>query len=148
MAGFMQTQCSAAFQVQRFLLEWIGPLSSMQTFQGTREHRWRQYTSLTRQGLAKILLKEITSHSTSGFLCKEHLTNWVVERRIHAKIKKNTVLEAPVKKGQRVGTLTYYIDDEMIKEYPIITSENISKLTYENIFVKIAKKFLIFDMMG
>lgn len=70
------------------------------------------------------------------------------EEKIHAKIKKNTVLEAPVKKGQRVGTLTYYIDDEMIKEYPIITSENISKLTYENIFVKIAKKFLIFDMMG
>ena len=70
------------------------------------------------------------------------------EEKIHAKIKKNTVLEAPVKKGQRVGTLTYYIDDEMIKEYPIITSENISKLTYGNIFVKIAKKFLIFDMMG
>ena len=69
------------------------------------------------------------------------------EEEIHAKIEKNTVLEAPVEKGQRVGTLTYFIDDEMIKEYAIITSENVSRLTYENIFAKIVKKFLVFDIL-
>lgn len=69
------------------------------------------------------------------------------EEKIHAKIEKNTVLEAPVEKGQRVGTLTYFIDDELIKEYAIITSENVSRLTYENIFAKIVKKFLIFNIL-
>ena len=69
------------------------------------------------------------------------------EEEIHAKIEKNTVLEAPVEKGQRVGTLTYFIDDEMIKEYAIITSENVSRLTYENIFAKIVKKYLVFDIL-
>ena len=69
------------------------------------------------------------------------------EENIHAKIKKVTVLEAPVEKGQKVGTLTYYIDDEMIKEYSVVTDENISRLSYENIFVEIIKKFLIFNII-
>ena len=69
------------------------------------------------------------------------------EEKIHAEVEKNTILEAPVKKGQKVGTLTYYIDDEIIKEYPIVTGENISRLTGENIFVKIIKIFLTFDII-
>lgn len=67
------------------------------------------------------------------------------EEDIHAEIEKKTVLEAPVKTGQKVGILSYYVDDERIKEYSLVTCENISRITYKNIIVKILKNFLTFD---
>lgn len=66
---------------------------------------------------------------------------------IHAEIEKNTILEAPVEKGEKVGTISYYIDDKIIREYPIITSENISRMTFENIFTKILQKYLTFKLL-
>jgi len=69
------------------------------------------------------------------------------DEEIHAKIEKKKALEAPVEKGQCIGTLTYYIDDEVIKEYFIVTGENISRVTYGDIVGKIVKKFAMFDLI-
>lgn len=70
------------------------------------------------------------------------------EEEIHAEIEKNTVLEAPVEKGQTVGTIRYYIDEEVIREYSIITCENISRLSFENVMTKILQKYLTFRLLG
>lgn len=67
--------------------------------------------------------------------------------KIHAEIEKKKVLEAPVEKGQRIGTLIYYIDNEAIKEYAIVTSEYVPKITYGNICEKIIKKYCVFDLI-
>lgn len=66
------------------------------------------------------------------------------EETVHAKMKKKTMLKAPVRKGQTVGTLTYYVNEEPVRQYSIVTDENISRISYQNIFVKIIREFLTF----
>ena len=70
------------------------------------------------------------------------------EEEIHAEIEKSTLLEAPVEKGQKIGTLTYYLGEEIIREFSIITSEKISRITYKDVLIKLVKQFLNFEMIG
>ena len=57
-------------------------------------------------------------------------------------------MEAPVEKGQKIGTLTYYLGEEIIREFSIITSEKISRITYKDVLIKLVKQFLNFEMIG
>lgn len=39
-------------------------------------------------------------------------------------------LNAPVHKGQQIGKITYYLNDQKLEEYPILAEKNVEKLNY------------------
>lgn len=60
-----------------------------------------------------------------------------VERQVHIPEK----LAAPVKKGERIGEVVYYLNGELIKEYPIMTDADVEVLNFEWILHYIWKIF-------
>ncbi len=60
-----------------------------------------------------------------------------VERQVHIPEK----LTAPVIKGERIGEVAYYLDGELIKEYPIVTDANVGVLNFEWVVEYIWKLF-------
>lgn len=40
------------------------------------------------------------------------------------------VLQAPVEKNEEIGTVCYYLNDELIRRYPVITTEEVEEKTY------------------
>lgn len=53
------------------------------------------------------------------------------DEKIECRISMPKVLKAPVKKGQTVGTVSYYLGNEKIASYPILTSQSIEKISYQ-----------------
>ena len=57
---------------------------------------------------------------------------------VRAEISRKSMFTAPVKKGENVGTLTYYLNEEPVKIYDLVTTEAVEKknLNYivQNIF--------------
>ena len=54
--------------------------------------------------------------------------------------KKN--LSAPIKEGDQIGTVTYYLNDEEIGSIPIIAAETIKQAHYPDIFMKVLRNLL------
>lgn len=52
-------------------------------------------------------------------------------------------LNAPVEQGQIVGYERYVLGDEILAEFPIMTAENVDRITFVFCFGEIVKKFLI-----
>lgn len=53
------------------------------------------------------------------------------------------VLEAPVRKGQRVGSVKYFLGEELLWEEEIIVSSSVEKINYKWCFEQILSIFLI-----
>lgn len=52
-------------------------------------------------------------------------------------------IEAPVKKGQQIGTVDYYIDGEKIGSVPILAKNEIAKAGFLDYFKKVCYKYLM-----
>lgn len=52
------------------------------------------------------------------------------EEEMEREVKIKSSLEAPVRKGEQVGMLTYRIDGEIVKENPILVTESMEKKTF------------------
>ena len=52
-------------------------------------------------------------------------------------------IKAPVRKGQRLGTLTVRSGEQILKEIPLVAADSVEKLNYWDIFVTILKKFVM-----
>ena len=63
------------------------------------------------------------------------------EPRIELEIKKK--MEAPVKKGETVGVIRYWISDDFIGEWEVISCKKMEEKSYWKLLVKITKKALI-----
>ena len=50
------------------------------------------------------------------------------------KVEKNVLLPerltAPVEKGKQVGTVNYYLNGELLREYPVLTAEDMGRLDF------------------
>ncbi len=53
---------------------------------------------------------------------------------------KNEV-EAPVNKGDKVGTLTFYIGKDKLREYPVVASHIVDKMTFSSVFAMLLQCF-------
>lgn len=51
-------------------------------------------------------------------------------------------VEAPVNKGDRVGTLTFYIGKDKLKEYPVVACHIVDKMDFSSVFTLIFKFFV------
>ena len=49
-------------------------------------------------------------------------------------------VDAPVSRGQRLGTLTVKAGDQVLREIPLVASESVERLSYWNLFGKVMKR--------
>lgn len=64
-------------------------------------------------------------------------------KKIKRKIIKSKEIKAPLKKGQKVGKVVYYLDGEKIGEREIIAEENIAKLNYKTALENIIEEYIL-----
>ncbi len=64
-------------------------------------------------------------------------------KSIKKKITLPKTVKAPVKKGDKVGEVTYYLKKQKIGEVPIIAKNSIKKWNYKDCFDKILDKYLL-----
>ena len=60
--------------------------------------------------------------------------------RITTEITTEEEIPAPVSRGQRLGTLTVRAGEEVLKEVPLVAAEDVERLTFLDLFVKILKR--------
>jgi D-alanyl-D-alanine carboxypeptidase (penicillin-binding protein 5/6) len=63
------------------------------------------------------------------------------DEKIELKTTYNEKLTAPLKKGESVGKISYYLDGNMLKEYSIIITEHVEERSIVWAFEKIAKMY-------
>ena len=70
---------------------------------------------------------------------KENIYLTIPKRKkntVKAVIEHQSPVEAPIKKGDQVGTLKVYIQDNLVKDVPVYSSEDIKR---SNIFSRLFK---------
>ena len=119
----------------------------------TKNSRSRGSAKLLNWGLRKFDTVKVAKldepvGSINVWLGKKNKVNVVTKENIYLTIpkrKKNTVkaviehqspVEAPIKKGDQVGTLKVYIQDNLVKDVPVYSSEDIKR---SNIFSRLFK---------
>lgn len=65
------------------------------------------------------------------------------EDTIRADYKYATGIEAPVEKGEVLGSVTYFINDMVVKKYNLYAAESVEKFDYEFCLKGVVKKFLM-----
>lgn len=84
---------------------------------------------------AKVTLKVQNPEENLHILKKQDEEIWY-------EISKKTSISAPVKKGEVVGEIIYYLEEEQLVSYPIIIEETVKKQDFTWFFQKIAEKYL------
>jgi len=119
----------------------------------TKNSRSRDSARLLNWGIRKFDTVKVAKldepvGSVNVWLGKKNKVNVVTKENIYLTIpkrKKNTIkaiiehqapVKAPVKKGSQIGFLKVYIDDELIKDVPVYSSEDIKR---SNIFSRLFK---------
>lgn len=71
----------------------------------------------------------------------------MIEKAQAAKVEKQLVLverlEAPVEKGQKVGTLRFLLDGKQIAEVPVVAANSVKRLSTMDIYGEILKSLLL-----
>lgn len=65
------------------------------------------------------------------------------DEKVMVKARVTDFLEAPVKKGARVGAVTYYLNGEAFYEIPVIAAEDIEKISYKWCLNKVFEYFML-----
>lgn len=65
------------------------------------------------------------------------------DETVEVKMQLPHVLPAPVEKGEKVGSVTYYLDEEVVKEYPVVAVEDVQEKNIRWYFVKIMEKYFV-----
>ena len=61
--------------------------------------------------------------------------------------KDGKMQKAPVKKGEKAGTVSYYLADEKIAENVVVTERAVEKRTWEKCMKIVAAKFLTLESL-
>lgn len=68
--------------------------------------------------------------------------------KIERKIYINNEINAPIKKGQSLGTIEYYLEGELLGQTAIVATLNIDKIPLESLLDKILSKWYILLIIG
>lgn len=66
------------------------------------------------------------------------------DEHIDILVKQEEILEAPVKEGTTVGTVSYYLEEEKIAEIPIVTCQDADRKDFRWYFLGLMKMYLQF----
>ena len=92
--------------------------------------------SAKEQGLTDIEVKN-GMKKTAKISCDENISIVVgkgSKDKVEQKIKLKDSVEAPVKKGDKVGVMSFTLGDEKIAEFDILTDEEVEKITFSAVF--------------
>ncbi len=109
---------------------------------GTRHYFYETYVSDRVYGNIRVIdgiedsVAVRVQREEIGLLLKE-------DERITTVYELPEELEAPVEAGMVAGYEKYILNGEILAEFPIVTAENVDKITFWYCFGKIAKKILI-----
>ena len=78
------------------------------------------------------------THETESFLI-----NKGKEKNIEKQIQISESVAAPIEKGQKIGTINYMIDGNIMKSVNITAGESIERISFWGIFGKMAKKYFL-----
>ena len=62
------------------------------------------------------------------------------ESRMSTVVFEPEYIEAPVREGQKIGTVGFYLDKTLLYETPLITSDQVSRNSFRKSFMKIIVK--------
>ena len=65
------------------------------------------------------------------------------EEQTEVKIEQKEILNAPVKEGEEVGEITYYLEGEIIAQYPIVSTASVREKNFTWSFSKILEMYAI-----
>ena len=51
-------------------------------------------------------------------------------------------LEAPVEEKEQVGRVSYYVNGKLIREYPVLTTDGVEKITFPFLCQYVIERFL------
>lgn len=123
-----------------------------------KQYKWKDTTSLMDYGMENYSKKKIVESGIAfqkisveqGIDCKTVIP--YVEDELEVLLKDSDkisydvevprLLKAPVKKHQKVGTLTVSINDEVYKVLPLYTKNGCDRITYAYIFKNIFYRYL------
>ena len=88
----------------------------------------------------KISLRVKNSEESKKILLRE-------EEEIRMEIKTVKCKKAPVKKGEKAGTVSYYLADEKIAENVVVTERAVEKRTWEKCMKIVTAKFLTLESL-
>lgn len=88
----------------------------------------------------KISLRVKNSEESKKILLRE-------EEEIRMEIKTVKCKKAPVKKGEKAGTVSYYLADEKIAENVVVTERAVEKRTWEKCMKIVTAKFLTMESL-
>ena len=63
-------------------------------------------------------------------------------KEVTYKLNVSDEVEAPVNKGDKVGTLTFYIGKDKLREYPVVASHIVDKMTFSSVFAMLFQCFV------
>ncbi len=64
------------------------------------------------------------------------------EKRVRKEINLPNYIAAPVKKGEKIGQVVYYVDDQKIGDADIVTCEEVVKISFGEIFLRMLRNCL------
>ena len=130
-----------------------------------KNYKWADAAKLLNYGLESYMYRDVLDHSWNpgqievadgvydGMLqVKSSLTSPALDpaRSLPALLKETEIpekdiflpelLKAPVKKGEKVGSVTYSIDGILLAEYPVYAAETIEKIDYGWCMEKVAER--------
>lgn len=76
---------------------------------------------------------------------KEFLYLMKTGENLHAEISRKTSLTAPVQVGEKIGTLTYYLDEEPVKSYDLVTKEGVERISLKYVVQNLFCMYLDFS---
>lgn len=63
--------------------------------------------------------------------------------QVHQETELLESVEAPVSRGQRLGTLWIRVGEQVLKEIPLVAEESVEKLTFSQIFGRVLRKLVM-----
>ena len=60
--------------------------------------------------------------------------------QVTTEIKLDPEVTAPVSRGQRLGTMTVRVGEQILSQIPLVASEPVARLTWQDLFVRILRK--------
>lgn len=67
------------------------------------------------------------------------------EEKLCARMEYCSMIKAPVKRGQKLGTVRIMLGEECLEEYPVVSKEAVKEISYRFCLGKIYEKYLYFQ---
>ena len=111
------------------------------------DYGFANYSVYTPKYTEEIPLVTVTNGMQSTLKATANISGSIViekgkSKEITCKLNLKPEVEAPVNKGDKLGTLTFYIGKEKLREYPVIASHIVDKMDLSSVLALLFRFFV------